>query len=360
MQFFLRSLLPKLQELRENLGEFLGCSASELALMPNATHGINTVLKSYPFSPGDEIIVTNHGYNACNNAARFEADKQGVILKCVELPFPIKSPGEVLCKIEKALTKRTRLALIDHITSPTALVLPLQKIVSLLEARGVDTLVDGAHAPGQLALNLQSLGAAFYTGNCHKWLCSPKGTAFLFVREDKQIEIRPLAISHGMNAPGGEKSLFRNEFDWQGTHDPSAHLAIPTALTEIAGWVQDGWDGVRNHNRSLNLRARSLLCDALEISLPCPDEMVGHMAAFPIACGEMHGTLGDMGLQSMLMERFKIEVPVFDEPYSPLKTLRISAQLYNDISQYEYLANALVEIENTHRVKLGLHANAPR
>ena len=354
VKFFIHELLPRMDAVRLKLGQFLKAGANTIALIPNATQGVNTVLRTYPLKPGDEVIVTNHGYNACNNAASFIAKERGAIVKTATLPYPIQSGAQVLSAIESVITPRTRLAVVDHITSPTALITPIQAVVEFLESKGIDTLVDGAHVPGQLPIDLETLGAAYYTGNCHKWLCTPKGSAFLYVREDKHNEVRPLAISHGANAPVGERSFFRNEFDWQGTDDPTAHMVIPEAIDLLESWVSGGWNGIQERNHQLALRARDILCSALEIDRPVPNSLFGSMVAIPLNPEVLPGGFPNAGLQKILMDDYQIEVPVFDQPYSPIKTLRISAQLYNDISQYEYLAHALQEIQTTKGIQLGL------
>lgn len=355
VKFFIQELLPRMDAVRHRLGQFLKTDPNTIALIPNATQGVNTVLHTYPLKPGDEIIVTNHGYNACNNAAAFIAKERGAIIKEATVAYPVQSSEQILEAIESVITAKTKLAIIDHITSPTAVITPIQDIVELLNQKGIDTLVDGAHAPGQIPIDLQTLGAAYYTGNCHKWLCTPKGSAFLFVREDKHNEVRPLAISHGANAPTAERSFFRNEFDWQGTHDPTAHMVIPEAIDLLASWASGGWDEIQNRNHDLALRARDILCEALQISPPVPNQLFGSMVAIPLNAKVLPGGFPNAGLQKILMDDYQIEVPVFDQPYSPIKTLRISAQLYNDISQYEYLADALKEVEASQSIRLGLN-----
>jgi isopenicillin-N epimerase len=230
VDFMARQWEPRMDEARAELARFVGADPDALALVPNATTGVNTVLRSLSFSPGDEILLADQEYNACQNAVRFVAERSGASVVTARVPFPLSDPAEVTQAILEHVTERTRLAVLDHVVSTTGLVFPIQAIVRRLGARGVDTLVDGAHAPGMLPLALDALGAAYYTGNCHKWMCTPKGSGFLYVRPDRQDRIHPLVISHGRNAPRQDRSRFRLEFDFTGTQDPSPWLVIPRRL----------------------------------------------------------------------------------------------------------------------------------
>jgi isopenicillin-N epimerase len=345
LEFLVRELEKELDAARGALAHFAGADADDLVLVPNATSGVNTVLRSLKFEPGDELLVTDHEYNACRNALDFVAERAGARVVAAKVPFPFRTAEDLIAPILEAVTPRTRLALVDHVTSQTGIVMPLAAIVNALAARGVDTLADGAHAPGMTPLNLKQLGAAYYTGNCHKWLCAPKGAAFLHARRDKQKSIRPLTISHGANSARKDRSRFLMEFAWQGTFDPSAWLSVPEAIRFISSLQPEGWPGVMARNRALALAARRMLCERLQIAPPCPDEFIGSLAAMPIPDAAKDALprppFNEYPLQDALRLKHGIEAPVISWPAPPRRVLRVSAQLYNSLPQYELLAEAL-------------------
>jgi isopenicillin-N epimerase len=348
--FMVRKLPPLLDAARERLARFVGADPEGLVPVPNATTGVNTVLRAVApgLARGDELLVTDHAYNACRNALEFVAEATGARVVAAPLPFPCVSPEEARDAVLAAAGPRTRLALVDHVTSQTGLVLPIAEIVRGLAARGIETLVDGAHAPGMVPLEVEAMGAAFYTGNCHKWICAPKGAGFLWVRADRREEVRPLVVSHGFNTRRQGRSRLHDEFDWTGTGDPTAFLSVPSALDALARMVQGGWPEVMRRNRELALAGRAVLCAALGIAAPAPEEMIGSLASLPLRpSGEREGARPagvEDPLHEELVDRFAIEVPVFPWPAPPRRLLRLSAQLYNDLAQYERLAAALAEL----------------
>ena len=345
VQFLHRELEGLLDASRNALAEFLGADPGNLVFVANATEGVNTVLRSLEFKAGDELLVTDQEYNACRNALNFTAARAGATVAVAAIPFPLKSPDDALEAVLRRVSPRTRLALVDHVTSQTGLVLPLARIVKELAARGIDTLVDGAHAPGMVPLNLREIGAAYYTGNCHKWLCAPKTAGFLHVRADLQKFIHPLSISHGANSPRTDRSRFELEFGWTGTVDPSARLCVAESLRYLGSLLPGGWPQIMARNRELALAARDLLCRALNLAAPCPDECIGSLASVPLpdapATERPAAPLYLDPLQNRLREKHGIEVPVIYWPAHPKRLLRISAQLYNSLPQYQLLAEAL-------------------
>ncbi|MGP8238387.1 MAG: aminotransferase class V-fold PLP-dependent enzyme, partial [Limisphaerales bacterium] len=350
VQFLVRDLEPLLDEARGALARFVGAEPDNLVFVANATSGVNTVLRSLVFEPGDELLVTDHEYNACRNALEFVAGRSRAKVVVARMPFPFQSAGQLVEAVLSRITRRTRLALIDHVTSQTAVVLPMAQIVAELAQRGVDTLVDGAHGPGMVPLQLEQLGAAYYTGNCHKWLCAPKTAGLLYVRPDKQAAIHPLAISHGYTTPRKDRSRYQIEFGWAGTWDPTPCLSVPEALRFLGSLQPGGWPGIMERNRGLALAGRNLLCQTLQIAPPCPETNIGSMASVPLPPGNAveapSSPLYIDPLQDQLLARHRIEVPVIPWPAPGQRLLRISAQLYNKIEDYQLLAEALRESLN--------------
>lgn len=344
VRFFNRELEPLLDEALAALASFLEADPEELAFVPNATAGVNTVLRSLRIAPGDELLTTNHEYNASRNALDWVAGRQGAKVVVAPLPWPNPTPQAVVQAVLEEVTPRTRLALLDHISSQTALVLPVKELIRALRERGVETLVDGAHAPGQVPLSLRELGAAYYTGNCHKWLCAPKSAAFLHVRKDLQAGLKPLSVSHGHNSKRRDRSRFRLDFDWTGTHDPTAALCVPHALRVMGGMLPGGWPAVMADNHAKVLAARRMLCERLGVPPHCPEEMVGAMATVSLPEGYPTDPPPPYyldPLQDRLFREWKIEVPVIAWPKAPRRHLRVSAQLYNTYAEYQRLAEAL-------------------
>ena len=345
LQFLVHDLEPLLDNARKSLANFVGANPDNLVFVSNATAGINTVLRSLPFKRGDELLVTDQEYNASRNALNFVAEQSGARVVTAKIPFPLKSADEITDAILRCITPRTRLALFDHVTSQTGLIFPVEELVRQLSARGIETLIDGAHAPGMVPLNLKKLGVTYYTGNCHKWLCAPKSAAFLYVQPDRQHLIRPLVISHGANSPRTDRSRFQIEFGWAGTSDPSAALAVPEAIKFIGAQLPGRWPEVMQRNHSLAVAARKLICSSLNLELPCPDEMIGSLAAVPLpdapARPKAKPPLFLDPLQEQLLCKHGIEVPIIPWPAWPKRLLRVAAQLYNSLPQYERLAVAL-------------------
>jgi isopenicillin-N epimerase len=346
VQFLWRRYEERLEPARQELARFVGAKAKDLVFLPNATTGVNAVVHSLQLRRGDEVLTTNQDYNACHNVLVEAVRQAGAKLVVAKVPFPLNAADEITAAILSSVTRRTRLALLDHVTSNTALIFPLKPILRELEARGVETLVDGAHAPGMLPLSLRDLRPTYYTANLHKWVCAPKGAGFLWVREDKQAGLQPAVISHGNNRPRPGFTPLQDRFDWAGTFDPSAWFCVGKAIRFIGGLLPGGWPELYQRNHDLVVAARRMLCQRLQIEPPCPEWLLGSMATLPLP--ERLQRMPPSGKidreQLRLYDEFGIEVPLsrFGEP--PRRWFRISAQLYNSPAEYKYLAGALEQI----------------
>lgn len=349
VRFLDRELEGLLDAVREEIAAFLAADPAGIAFVPNATTGVSTVLASVRFSPGDELLAGDHEYNATLNALRAAAERDGARVVIVRIPFPIHDPAQAVEAYLEAVTPRTRFALVSHVTSPTALVLPVGALVRELDRHGVDTLVDGAHAPGMVPVSLGDIDAAWWTGNGHKWLCAPKGAAVLHARADKREALRPLVVSHGVNDPRAGRSRYRKLFDWTGTTDVSPYLSLSAAIRFVGGLHPDGWPGLMADNAALARRGRDLVCQALGVAPPAPDSMLGAMAAVPLP-GLAPTPEATRRLHDALFDEERIEVPVFPFPVPAALApgaipataiVRLSAQRYNRPEEYEALAAAL-------------------
>ena len=349
IRFLTRELEGRHDAARAEIAAFLNADPEGLVAVPNATTGVATVLESLRVRPGDELLTNNHEYNATVNALDLAAERAKARVVRVEIPLPIRHPEQVVEAILAGVTPRTRLALISHVTSPTGLVLPIETIVRELDRLGVDTLVDAAHAPGMVPIDVTALGAAYWTGNGHKWLCGPKGAGMLYVREDRRAGMRPLVTSHGRNDPRTDRPRLWREFDWQGTINPTAFLALPEALRVIGTLQPDGWPAHMAANRELVLAGRNRLLEALGLEPIAPDSMIGSMSAVALPI-EPDETTTETLTRALALED-RIEVPIGPFPVRACRApgrpaaralLRISAQRYNEAADYDRLAEALV------------------
>jgi len=346
VQFLVRQMPELLDASRQRLGEIVGAAPQDLVFVSNVTAGVNSVLRSLRFRDGDEILVTVHGYNACNNVARFVARQSHATLVVVEVPSPVESPQQIVDVVMSRVGPRTRIALIDHISSPSAVVFPIEALVRRLREQGVETLIDGAHAPGMAAVDLRRLGATYYTGNCHKWLCAPRGAGFLYVQRDRQDEVLPPVISHGYNRPRPGYSHFQDLFDWPGTCDPTAWLCVGAAIDFLDGLLPGGMTALVQRNHQVAVAAQSLLVEELDARPLCPAEMLGSMAAVELGNDPDPPTefVDQQRLNQELFDRYRIEVPVYFFPAVPRVVLRVSAQAYNEPRHYHRLAGAVKEL----------------
>lgn len=342
VRFLWRGHDAPLDEAREALAAFVGADPSHLVFVTNATTGVNAVLRSLEFAPGDEILTTDHDYNACRNVLDQVAGRSGARVVVASIPFPLASEDQCVEAVLAQVTPRTRLAMLDHVTSGSAMVLPIERLVRELEQRGIDTLVDGAHAPGMLPLALETLRPAYYTGNLHKWTCAPKGAAFLWVRPDRQPLVQPAVISHGNNTARSGHTPFQDRFDWAGTQDPTAWLCVQHAIRWLGECLPGGWPELREHNRLMLLEARRSFLSRLGLAPPCPESMLGSMATLPLPA-TLSLAAGNPKppdpLYTVLADEFALEVPVIR--LNNRRWIRISSHLHNCPDEYRYLTDVI-------------------
>ena len=352
IRFFVEDLVPRMDRAREAVAGVARCGAECIAPIVNATQGVATVFANLELKAGDEVLVTSHEYPACRNIANFAAKKAGAKIVVASLPFPCPGPQAVVDAVMNAATDRTRVALISHVTSGSGMILPVERIVAGLEARGVRVLVDGAHAIGMLPLDLAGLGASYYVANCHKWLCTPKGSAILYVRRELRDGFRPLVLSNNAELPKPGREHFLTEFDYCGTSDMSGFMVIPEAIEFLESLMAGGLVGLMRHNQAMALEGRRAICEALGVAPPCPEEMVGSIATILMPTHEperakrlaARPSKYHDALQDVLVREYRLQMPVWGVT-SPsgewLRCCRVAAQAYNSPEQYRYAAAAL-------------------
>lgn len=320
---------PRLRAAAEAVAAFVGAEGKDLVFVDNATAGVNAVLRSLKLQPGEEILIHSLAYGAVANTAAFVAREQGARVVKVDLPFPTSDPGLYAQRIEQAITPRTRLAILDHITSETALILPLAEIAARCRAKGVTVLVDGAHAPGAIHLEIAKLGVDYYTGNLHKWGFAPRGCGILWAAPERQAGLHPPVISWGLDQG------FSQEFDWVGTRDPSPWLAAPEAIA----FMQDlGLEAMRAYNHALAWKTAQELAERWGGRLETPESMIGCMVTLPLPQALGSSREEATRLQYTLLYQDKIEAPI--SAMAGRLWVRISAQVYNDWSDIERFVQA--------------------
>ena len=332
---FVQRMPPRMRTAAASVAEFVGCDAKDLAFVDNATAGYNAVLRSWPFQAGDEILVTDHSYGTVGLTAEYVASRSGVKVVTLAMPFPATTPEKVIAAFEAAVTPRTRLAVVDHITAPSALVLPVAEIAARLRARGVAVLADGAHALGALPVDIAKLGVDFYTGNLHKWAMAPRPSAILWAAPARQKDLHPTAISWGFG-----KGMSA-EFDMLGTRDASMWLASPEGIA----FMRDiGLAEMREYNHRTVWEAARSLTERWGTQIPAPESMYGSMVTIPLP--ERFGTTREAAarLKDVLLFEEGIETqPNFIQGRI---YVRLAAQVYNDAGDFEKLRLAIEKRAN--------------
>lgn len=342
-RFFIVELERLMDQTRRRLGEFLGVDPSWIAPAGNASIALATAIRNAGLRPGDDLLVTSHEYASGLNELRRLSAERGVRVVTADIPFPIRDPGQALDAVLEAVTPATRLAIVSHITSATALVLPIERIVRELRARGIEVIADGAHTPGQVPASVGDMPFSWFTGSLHKWLCTPKGTGFVLVPPERQGSFRPLWLSSRAEKGRTDRKLFFCDFDYTGTGDFTGLLCVPDAIDAIASLRSGGWPEVMRANHDLAVRGRRLVCEVLGFEPPSPDEMTGSMASIilPEPRKPQPKRLYDDPLQDNLRDHHAIQAPVWRWGARNLRLLRLSAHLYNTLDDFRRLAEAL-------------------
>lgn len=326
VEFLTRRVGELLAEARARLGEYVGADPDDLVFVPNATSGVNVAARSIPLRPGDEVLSTNLEYGACDLVWEHACARAGARYVRVGIELPLDEPAAVAEAITGALNERTRVLFVSHVTSETAAVLPVAELVAAARAVDVTTVVDGAHAPGHIALAVRELGADFYSGNCHKWMCSPKGAGFLYTRRELQDDVDALMVSWGH----GEDATFISRHERQGTRDPSAYLAVPAAID----WMEaHDWPRVQERCRALLRESVERLCELEGVEAVAAAPFLAQMASLRVPVDDPDP------LQVRLYEQHRIEVPVFARRTEPL--LRLSIAPYTTRADVDALLAAL-------------------
>ncbi|GDX63345.1 isopenicillin-N epimerase [Chlorobiota bacterium] len=345
---FVKKQLPIL--LRESLNDiapFIGADANDLVFVDNATTGMNAVIQSlmHSWKKGDEILTTNHVYGAVRTTLQHAMNISGARLIEAHVPFPIIDEQECIDAVIGKLKKSTRLLVIDHITSPTGIIFPIKDIIRACKKRNIPVLVDGAHAPGMIPLNLNELGADWYTGNCHKWLYAPKGCAILWTHPKHQRMMHPTVISHWYNQG------YSKEFDWTGTKDHSAYIASPLGLKFHAAMDSD-YLMMAFHAKAIAMR--NMIAEAWKTNAPSPDYMIGSLASIEapkhLQYDGEDAFLYAEALHDILWNEHKIEIPVI--PFAGKIWIRISVQVFNRLKEYMHLAEVVPTIKRSHVLKM--------
>jgi isopenicillin-N epimerase len=333
VQFLNRAALqPRLRAAAGQVAAFLGAGGEDLVFVDNATTGVNAVLRSVALGPGDDVLLTDHTYPAVRNAIRFVCERTGARMVEARLPFPAESPDGIVAAVAAALTARTRLAVFDLVSSASAIIMPVPALALVCRKAGARVLIDAAHGPGMLDLDLPALQADWVTGNAHKWLFAPKGCAVLWATKEAQRGLHPTVISHGF------EQGFVNEFDWTGTRDPTAWLTAPAALDFYRSM---GDSALRVHNHDLAVAAAELLAERWKTEVGAGADMLGSMAVVRLP-GALSGTSAEaQAVHDRLWQKYHIEVPVMS--IEQTLWVRISAQIYNDLDDYRRLAAGVAE-----------------
>lgn len=341
VRFFKADLEIYSDDTRRAIASFTNTQPENIALVPNGTFAVATVLNNLKLAPGDEILVTDHEYMATFNELGKVCRASGARVVVAKVPFPEVTPERVIDSVVGAMTDRTRVVMLSHIASASSIILPVKAIVEAARYRGIDTFLDGAHTPGQLDLDIGDLDPTWYAASCHKWLMCPKGTGFISTSPNRKAGFKPMVLSCRVHETRDERAPYLCDFDYTGTNDYTGNLVIPVAIEHMGTQLPGGWDMLRTRNHDLVIEGARAVCDAIGVEQRVPESMIGSMVSIPLpgVC-EPSDLLGE-GLWDRLYLNHGLQVPVWDLPGVCQRMIRISAQLYNTIEDYERLGEAL-------------------
>lgn len=340
MEFFCQRMETELGSVSQRLGEFIGCKAGNLLLVDNATVGMNVAAGAIPLEAGDNVVLTDHEYGAVRRLWSRKCEQAGAWLVTAELPFPLDTTDNVVSAVMSATNENTRLIVVSHVTSQTAAVLPVEEICAAARKREIPVCIDGPHAVAMREINLRDIGCDFYTASCHKWLCAPFGSGFLYVHPKWQSRLRPVITSWGGSIAGHDRS-WKDDFNWLGTRDPAPLLSIPAAIDFLE---EQGLDRFRRHGHQLAQYARNQLADNFQAQAVLPDSEQWYGTMITVRLPEppgwqpaTHGRIDD--LQQRLRDDHRLEAPVFG--WNGHRCLRVSAHLYNSRADIDRLIDAI-------------------
>ena len=333
VQFFTEEVYYALKKSRVSLAEFLGCQQDELLFFQNPTTAVSNIIYNLDLEPNDEVLMTDHEYGALVRAWNAWGDKEKVNIKYAKITIPLESKDQFVEDFCNKITSKTKVVFLSHITSPTGLIFPIKDIIEFAKKRKIITIVDGAHVPGHIDLDIHKLGCDFYTGALHKWMCGPKGTSFLFVKKEHQKWMKPVIYSWGKSGDDPEKSEFLQDFQWQGTRDMSAFLTVP----KIIDFFSNNLKYYQDHSRQLIKNSQKQFQSIFQTDpISIGDMFLGQMISYPLP------NKTNKNLKRILWENYKIEIPIFE--WENMKFIRLSIYAYNDQKDLDSLMNALRSI----------------
>ena len=333
-KFLAFDIFVHLEKSRESLSEYINCDKNDIVFFPNPSTALNTVIKSLDLKKDDEILTTNHEYGALDKTWNFICKNTGAKYIKQNIKLPLKSKNEFINKFIKEINKNTKVIFMSHITSPTGLIFPAEELCRIARENNIFCIIDGAHVPAHIDLDIKKLNPDIYTGACHKWMCAPKGTSFLYAKKNIQDDINPLVVSWGYDAEVPGVSKYLDYHQWQGTNDPSPYLTVPDVIAFLKKY---NWKDVSLNCRKINIEARKLVNKTLNKTPISDDDFIGQMSAIEVKCTD------SIQLIKKLYEDFKIVVPIVKWENKML--LRFSIQAYNSMEDIEKLIFAMKKLK---------------